>query len=108
MLNHCTFKRPLFATGKPAKYIKVLSMLNTHGSTSRYKILEEVWGIRNAVYRKELYRGYMSSLFADMRRSGIADYSCKTHKWFITEKGKQLLESAKAEWGKRYADQYWN
>jgi predicted transcriptional regulator len=50
----------------------------------------------------------MSSLFADMRRKGIASYNTKTRKWFITDKGKGLLENAKREWGKRYAEMFWN
>ena len=106
MLNECTFTRPLFADGKPTRYISVLSFLNTVGPTHRHEILKNVWLVADMDYH-EFYRGYMSSLFASMRRSGIVEYDHKTYKWSITSKGKQLLDDAKKEWGKRYAEKYW-
>lgn len=107
MLNECTFTRPLFACGKPTRYISVLSLLNTNGPMNRYEILKHVWGIKNAVEHKEWYRGHMSSLFASMHRSGIVTYSNKTYKWSITDAGKHLLDKAKRDWGARYAEKYW-
>ena len=50
----------------------------------------------------------MSSLFSAMNHFGIASYSARTRKWSITEKGRSILESAKSEWGKRFAERLWN
>lgn len=108
MLSNYSFTRPLTSTGKPTRYISVLSFLNKVGSVNRYEILRDVMGIENAVTNKDWYRGHMSSMFADMRRSGIVTYSNKTRKWSITQKGADLLERAKLEWGRRYAESYWN
>lgn len=108
MMRHYTFTHPITSSGKSTRYISVLAFLNKVGPVSRYEILRDVWGIKNAVAYKNWYRGHMSSLFADMRRSGIVSYSNKTKKWSIALKGYDLLESAKLEWGKRYAEDYWN
>ena len=107
MLNDCTFTRPLFANGKPTRYISVLEMLNANGPTHRHEILKSVWHVTDMDYH-EYYRGYMSTLFASMRRKGIVAYNSKTYKWSITDSGKQLLENAKREWGRRYAEKYWD
>jgi hypothetical protein len=50
----------------------------------------------------------MSSLFSAMRHKGIASYSAKTRKWSITNMGRDILENAKSEWGKRFAERLWN
>lgn len=102
-----SFTRPLTSDGKPTRYLSVLSLLNKVGPTHRHDILKSVWHVTNLDYH-EYYRGYMSSLFAAMRRKGIASYSAKTRKWSITEKGKKVLENAKREWGMRYAEDFWN
>ena len=107
MLNECTFTRPLFANGKPTRYISVLSLLNEDGPTHRHEILKSIWHIGNTLPYHEFYRGHMSTLFAAMHRKGIVEYDHKTYKWSITSKGKQLLEDAKKEWGRRYAEKYW-
>lgn len=104
--NEYAFTRPLMANGKPTRYISVLSFLDKLGPTHRHEILKSVWYVTNLDYH-EYYRGYMSALFAAMRRSGIVDYDSKTYKWSITSKGKRLLDDAKKEWGKRYAAKYW-
>ena len=106
MLNDYSFTRPLTADGKATRYLSVLSLLNENGPTHRYEILKSIWHIGSLPYH-EFYRGYMSSLFASMRRSEIVEYDYKTYKWSITSRGKQLLEDAKKEWGKRYATKYW-
>ena len=102
-----SFTRPLTSDGKPTRYLSVLSFLDKTGPTHRHDILKSVWHVTNLDYH-EFYRGYMSTLFAAMRREGIASYSNKTRKWSITDKGKALLENAKGEWGKRYAEKLWN
>ena len=102
-----SFTRPLTANGKPTRYISVLSFLDKLGPTHRHEILKSVWYVTNLDYH-EYYRGYMSTQFAAMRRKGIVSYSNKTRKWSITDKGKALLENAKSEWGKRFAEKYWN
>lgn len=107
MLNDYSFTRPLTADGKPTRYLSVLSLLNKVGPTHRHEILKSVWHVTNLDYH-EYYRGYMSSLFASMRRKGIAEYSTKTRKWSITDNGKKVLENAKREWGMRYAEDFWN
>ena len=107
MLNDYSFTRPLTAKGKATRYLSVLSLLNENGPTHRYEILKSVWHFGSTLPYHEFYRGYMSSLFASMRRNGIVEYDHKTYKWSITSKGKQLLEDAKKEWGKRYAAKYW-
>lgn len=107
MLNDYSFTRPLTANGKPTKYLSVLSLLNKVGPTHRHEILKSAWHVTNKSYH-EYYRGYMSTLFAAMRRSGIIDYNPKTYKWSITKKGKDILENAKSEWGKRFAENYWH
>lgn len=107
MLNDYSFTRPLTANGKATRYLSVLSLLNENGPTHRYEILKSVWHFGSTLPYHEFYRGYMSSLFASMRRNGIVEYDHKTYKWSITSKGKQLLEDAKKEWGKRYAAKYW-
>lgn len=104
--DNYSFTRPLTTNGKATRYLLVLSLLNTVGPTHRHEILKSVWHVTDLDYH-DFYRGYMSTLFAAMRRNGIAEYSAKTRKWSITDKGKQILESAKKEWGKRYAEQYW-
>jgi len=106
MLNDYSFTRPLTADGKATRYLSVLSLLNKVGPTHRHEILKSIWHLGSLPYH-EFYRGYMSSLFASMRRSGIIEYDYKTYKWSITLKGKQLLDNAKKEWGKRYAEKYW-
>lgn len=106
MFNHYSFTRLLTSDGKPVHYVSVLTLLDK-GSTSKRTILEKVWHVENA-YDTNMWRGHMSSLFADMRRKGIASYNTKTRKWSITDKGKDLLENAKREWGKRYAERFWN
>lgn len=108
MMRHYTFTHPITSSGKSTRYLSVLSFLSKSGPVSRYEILRNVWDIKNAVYHKEWYRGHMSSLFADMRRSGIVSYNRKTKTWSITQEGTNLLESAKSEWGKRYAENYWS
>lgn len=105
--NSYSFNHPLTANGKPTRYLSVLSFLNTVGPMHRHEILKSVWHVTNKDYH-EFYRGYMSTMFAAMRRSGIVEYSNKTRKWSITGKGKVLLESAKSEWGKRFAERYWD
>lgn len=107
MLNECTFTRPLFADGKPTRYIAVLSYLDNVGPKHRHDILKTVWNVTDMDYH-EFYRGYMSTLFASMHRKGIVEYDHKTYKWSITDRGKKLLEDAKKEWGRRYAEKYWN
>lgn len=102
-----SFNRPLTASGKPTRYISVLSLLNRLGPTNRYEILQTVWGIKNATTNKNLYRGHMSDLFAAMRNADLVKYDTKTYKWSITDRGHQVLEDAKYEWGKRYAENYW-
>lgn len=102
-----SFGRPLHKSGKPTRYLSVLSFLDKTGPTHRHEILKSVWLVTNKDYH-EFYRGHMSTLFAAMRRSRIVDYNPKTYKWSITKKGKDILESAKKEWGKRYAAEYWN
>lgn len=102
-----SFTRPLTSNGKATKYLAVLSFLDKIGPTHRHEILKDVWHVTNKDYH-EFYRGYMSTLFAAMRKSGIVSYDSKTYKWSITDSGKQLLENAKREWGKRYAENYWN
>ena len=106
MWDSYSFNHPLTANGKPTKYLSVLSLLNKVGPTSKCEILDKVWhvGATNSPY---MWRGHMSSLFAAMRRKGIAEYSTKTRKWSITDKGKFILENAKSEWGKRFAENYW-
>ena len=106
MLNDYSFTRPLTADGKATRYLSVLSLLNKVGPTHRHEILKSIWNIGSLPYH-EFYRGYMSSLFASMRRNGIIEYDYKTYKWSITSRGKQLLDDAKKEWGKRYAEKYW-
>jgi DNA-binding PadR family transcriptional regulator len=106
MINDYSFTRPLATNGKPTRYISVLSFLDKSGPTHRHEILKNIWHVTNKDYH-EFYRGHMSTLFASMRRNGIIEYNSKTYKWFITSKGKQMLESAKKEWGKRYAEKYW-
>lgn len=101
-----SFTRPLTSNGKPTRYLSVLSLLDKEGPTHRHDILKSVWRVANLDYH-EFYRGYMSTLFAAMRRHGIVSYNNKTHKWSITDKGKALLESAKSEWGRDYAEKYW-
>lgn len=101
-----SFTRPLTTDGKPTRYLSVLSLLNEVGPTHRHDILKNIWHVTDLNYH-EFYRGYMSALFAAMRRSGIVEYDHKTYKWSITSKGKQLLDNAKKEWGKRYAAKYW-
>ena len=107
MLNDYSFTRPLTSNGKATRYLSVLSLLNENGPTHRYEILKSVWRFNSTLPYHEFYRGQMSSLFASMRRSGIVEYDHKTYKWSITSKGKQLLDDAKKEWGKRYAAKYW-
>lgn len=106
MINNYSFTRPLTINGKPTRYLSVLSLLNEAGPTHRHEILKNIWHVTDKDYH-EFYRGYMSTLFASMRRNGIIEYNSKTYKWSITSKGKQTLESAKKEWGKRYAEKYW-
>lgn len=106
MLDSYSFTRPLTSDGKPTHYLSVLALLDK-GSVHRHEILKSVWHVTNMNYH-EFYRGYMSTLFAAMRRHGIISYSTKTRKWSITDKGKTLLENAKGEWGRRYAEKLWN
>ena len=108
MISSYTFTRPLTSAGKATRYLSVLSLLNKVGPISKYEILRDVWGIKNAVFDKCIYRGHMSDLFSAMRGYGIVVYSHKTKKWAITPKGSNLLESVKLEWGKRYAESYWD
>lgn len=111
MLNDSySFTRPLTTDGKPTRYLSILSMLNKLGPTSKCAILDHVWYHDDGRASRDPYnwRGDRSSLFASMRRKGIAEYSTKTRKWSITEKGKKVLENAKCEWGMRYAEDFWN
>jgi len=105
--DNYSFTRPLNSDGKPTRYLSVLSLLNKVGPTHRHEILKDVWYVTNLDYH-EYYRGYMSTLFAAMRRSGIVAYNSKTYKWSITKKGKDILECAKREWGMRYAEDFWH
>lgn len=102
-----SFTRPLTSDGKPTRYLSVLSLLNKVGPMHRHEILKNVWHVTNKDYH-EFYRGYMSTLFAAMRRQGIVSYNHKTYKWFLTDKGRQILNNSKSEWGMRYAEKYWN
>lgn len=107
MLRHYSFTRLLTSEGKPTRYISVLSFLDKSGPIHRHEILKSVWNVTNKSYHN-FYRGYMSDLFSAMRKTGIVEYNSKTYKWSITKKGRDTLENAKREWGKRYAEAYWN
>lgn len=105
MLRNYSFTRPLTADGKPTRYLLVLSLLNKQ-SLRKCELLEAVWGIK-ATKNPYYWRGHMSLLFSSMNQKDIAHYNAKTRKWSITEKGKSILENAKCEWGRRYAQNYW-
>ena len=99
-----TWERLLTIDGRPTRYVSVLSVLANNGPTGKYDILKTVWNVK---LPKEHYRGHMSNLFASMRRGGIVVYDHRSRKWSITYKGISVLENAKREWGRRYADEYW-
>ena len=107
--NTYSFTHPLTADGKPTRYILILSLLNKC-PLRKCELLDAVWfnGHARATKNPYAWRGYMSSLFSAMNHFGIASYSAKTRKWSITEKGRSILESAKSEWGKRFAERLWN
>ena len=99
-----TWERLLTLDGRPTRYVSVLSVLAKNGPTGKYDILKTVWNVK---FPKEHYRGHMSNLFASMRRGGIVVYDHRSRKWSITYKGMSVLENAKRECGRRYADTYW-
>ena len=99
-----SFTHPLTANGKATKYLTVLSLIETEGPQKKYDILKKVWGVKGP---KEFYRGHMSTLFSALHHLGVLDYNHSTYLWSLTNKGKQILENAKCEWGKRYAKNYW-
>jgi len=102
-----SFTCPLTSDCKPTRYLSVLSLLDREGPTSKRTILDKVWHVKNA-YDPYMWRGHMSTMFAAMHRKGIASYDRYSQRWSITEKGKRILENAKAAWGRKFADKYWN
>ena len=92
--NSYSFACPLHKSGKPTRYLTVLSLLDREGATSKRTILDKVWHVKNA-YDPNMWRGHMSALFAAMRRESVASYDVHSHKWSITDKGKRILENAK-------------
>lgn len=100
-----SFTRPLKSNGKATRYLSVLSLLDREGPMKKYDILKRVWNVNGP---KELYRGHMSTTFSALHHLGVLDYNCKTHKWSLTSKGKQILENAKSASERRYAEIYWN
>ena len=99
-----SFTRPLTSDGKATLYLSVLSLIDNEGPMKKYDILKRVWGVTGP---KEAYRGHMSTTFSALHHLGVLDYSHKTYKWSLTNKGKQILENAKVDFGKRFAEKYW-
>lgn len=91
--NSYSFSRPLYKSGKPTRYLSVLSLLDKQGPTSKREILDKVWCVIDP-YNPNLWRGHMSTTFAAMRRKGVVVYNSKTRKWSITDLGKSVIESA--------------
>lgn len=107
--NTYSFTRPLTSDGKPTYYISILALLDKQ-PLRKCELLDIVrfGGREIATKNPHFWRGYMSSLFSAMNRKGIARYDAKTHRWFITDRGRDTLEDAKVEWGRRYAEKLWN
>ena len=102
-----SFTRPFTSAGKPARYISVLSWLNTTGPMSKRDLLKEIWHVPNP-YNQNMWQGHMSDLFASMRRRKLIDYRCDDQKWRITDNGRKLLKDTKIEWGVQFAEHFWN
>lgn len=100
-----SFTQPLKHNGKAARYLSVLSLIDSEGPMEKYEILKKVWDVKGP---KEQYRGHMATTFSALHHFGVLDYNRKTYKWSLTNKGKQILEDAKVEFGKRFAEKYWN
>lgn len=100
-----SFTQPLKSDGKATRYLSVLALIDKEGPQKKYDLLRKVWGVKGP---KELYRGHMSTTFSALHHLGVLDYNRKTYEWSLTNKGKTILENAKCEWGRRYAEKYWN
>jgi hypothetical protein len=74
------------------KAYRILDFIRKNNGATKYEVVTEVLGI---VGNRVDLRGYYSCAFADFKQLGWLTLNTKTHKYYVTESGMQLLSNAK-------------